>query len=141
MGNFWTNSFPFFRLKGPDFGINAEEIDEDEREIRVVLTAPHKGQFLSDPIFFITFWKIHIQNCFFARIFIHFYIYFEIRNGKIVQLKYGKKNFTSLNGIFFCSDNSWFKRNVSTCKFTYIQGVSSLDVWKQTLIRPSKMHF
>ena len=43
---------PFFRLKGPDFGINSEEIDEDEREIRVVLTAPHKGQFLSEPIFF-----------------------------------------------------------------------------------------
>ena len=35
-------------MKGPDFGINSEEIDEDEREIRVVLTAPHKGQFLLD---------------------------------------------------------------------------------------------
>ena len=32
----------FFRLKGADFGINSEEMDEDEREIRVVLTAPHK---------------------------------------------------------------------------------------------------
>ena len=41
-----------FRLKGPDFGFNSEEIDEDEREIRVVLTAPHKGQFLSDPSFY-----------------------------------------------------------------------------------------
>ena len=45
-----------FRLKGPDFGINSEEIDEDEREIRVVLTAPHKGQFLSDPSFY------HLNN-------------------------------------------------------------------------------
>jgi len=31
-----------YRLKGADFGINSEEMDEDEREIRVVLTAPHK---------------------------------------------------------------------------------------------------
>jgi hypothetical protein len=43
-------------LKGPDFGINSEEIEEDEREIRVVLTAPHKGQFLSDPSFY------HLKN-------------------------------------------------------------------------------
>merc|ERR1712223_1233856 len=27
-----------YRLKGADFGINSEEMDEDEREIRVVLT-------------------------------------------------------------------------------------------------------
>merc|ERR1712008_323717 len=37
-----------YRLKGPDFGINSEEIDEDEREIRVVLTAPHKDLTLDE---------------------------------------------------------------------------------------------
>ena len=32
----------FFRLKGPDFGMSQDEMDEDEMELRVVLTAPHK---------------------------------------------------------------------------------------------------
>ena len=75
-------TFPF-RLKGPDFGINSEEIDEDEREIRVVLTAPHKGQFLSDPIF-LSFkkliFKIVLCQNFHPLLLRH--IYFEIRNGK-----------------------------------------------------------
>ena len=31
-----------YRLKGPDFGMSTDEMDEDERELRVVLTAPHK---------------------------------------------------------------------------------------------------
>ena len=31
-----------YRLKGPDFGIDDSELDEEERQIRVVLTAPHK---------------------------------------------------------------------------------------------------
>jgi len=37
-----------YRLKGPDFGINSEEMDVDEREIRVVLTAPHKDLTLEE---------------------------------------------------------------------------------------------
>ena len=31
-----------YRLKGPDFGMSTDEMDEDEMELRVVLTAPHK---------------------------------------------------------------------------------------------------
>ena len=31
-----------FRLKGPDFGMSEDEMDEDEMQLRVVLTAPHK---------------------------------------------------------------------------------------------------
>lgn len=31
-----------YRLKGPDFGISFDDMDEEERNIRVVLTAPHK---------------------------------------------------------------------------------------------------
>ena len=37
-----------FRLKGPDFGLNSEEMETDEREIRVVLTAPHKDLTLEE---------------------------------------------------------------------------------------------
>ena len=40
--------WPFFRLKGPDFGLNSEEMETDEREIRVVLTAPHKDLTLEE---------------------------------------------------------------------------------------------
>ena len=29
-------------MKGPDFGMSQDEMDEDEMELRVVLTAPHK---------------------------------------------------------------------------------------------------
>ena len=32
----------FIRLKGPDFGMSEDEMDEDEMQLRVVLTAPHK---------------------------------------------------------------------------------------------------
>ena len=32
----------FFRLKGPDFELSPDEFEEDELEIRVVLTAPHR---------------------------------------------------------------------------------------------------
>jgi len=31
-----------YRLKGPDFGMSEDEMDEDEMQLRVVLTAPHK---------------------------------------------------------------------------------------------------
>ena len=32
----------FFSLKGPDFELSPDESEEDELEIRVVLTAPHR---------------------------------------------------------------------------------------------------
>ena len=35
-------------MKGPDFGLNSEEMETDEREIRVVLTAPHKDLTLEE---------------------------------------------------------------------------------------------
>ena len=30
------------RLKGPDIGMDPDDMDEEERNMRVVLTAPHK---------------------------------------------------------------------------------------------------
>ena len=38
----------YYRLKGPDFGINPEEMEDDEKELRVVLTAPHKDLTLEE---------------------------------------------------------------------------------------------
>jgi potassium large conductance calcium-activated channel subfamily M alpha protein 1 len=37
-----------YRLKGPDFGINPEDMEDDEKELRVVLTAPHKDLTLEE---------------------------------------------------------------------------------------------
>ena len=42
---FWrkkNDGVMFIRLKGPDFGMSEDEMDEDEMQLRVVLTAPHK---------------------------------------------------------------------------------------------------